>query len=196
MVKFLDGATLLGTETLPSTGGKVAFSTSALIVGSHSITALYEGSSAYTGSTSPVFSESIEKATTTTKLTSSLNPSKYSQSVTLTAVVTPEFWGIPNSTVTFKDGTTILGTVTLASGEAKLTTHMLSVGSHSLTAVYGGGRTSTAALRSVDGNSGAGDDHNHGYLFRQSVYLWRECDLHGNSHPLRHRYADGLGQVP
>jgi hypothetical protein len=40
--------------------------------------------------------------------------------------------------VTFKDGTTVLGTKTLSSGKATLTTSTLALGKHSITAVYGG----------------------------------------------------------
>jgi hypothetical protein len=40
--------------------------------------------------------------------------------------------------VTFKDGTTTLGTGTLSNGLATYTTSSLSVGTHSITAVYGG----------------------------------------------------------
>src|SRR5262249_1369117 len=57
------------------------------------------------------------------------------QSVTLTATVSPSSAG---GAVTFKDGSTTLGTGSLASGQATFTTSSLAAGSHSLTAVYGG----------------------------------------------------------
>ncbi len=83
----------------------------------------------------------ITQASTSTGLTSSLNPSILGQSVTFTAtvsVVSPGA-GTPTGTVTFMDSSTTLGTGTLnGSGVATYTTSVLAVGSHSITAVYGG----------------------------------------------------------
>src|SRR5579862_4591615 len=66
-------------------------------------------------------------------LTSSPNPSVFGGAITLTATVTPA-----NATgkVTFYDGVTVLGTSTLASGTAALTTHLLSPGNRKLRARY------------------------------------------------------------
>lgn len=85
---------------------------------------------------------------TKTFVSSSFNPSTFGQSVTFTAVVTGR-GGTPDGTVTFMDGATALGTGTLASSIATFTTAALAVGSHSITAVYGGHGTfagSTSAL--------------------------------------------------
>ena len=57
--------------------------------------------------------------------------------MTFTATVTSR-GGTPTGTVTFKDGSSTLGTGTVSSGKAKLTTSKLSVGTHTITAVYGG----------------------------------------------------------
>src|SRR5262249_32136542 len=72
--------------------------------------------------------------------TSSVNPSRLGQSVTFTATVAPtfSFIGTPTGTITFKDGTTTLGKVTLAGGQASLTTSSLSLGKHKITAIYSG----------------------------------------------------------
>jgi hypothetical protein len=77
---------------------------------------------------------------TTTTLTSSLNPSRRLQAVTFTARVTPASGtAVPTGTVTFRDGTTVIGTGTLnATGVATFTTSSLSRATHSITAVYGG----------------------------------------------------------
>ena len=78
-------------------------------------------------------------SSTTTTLLSSLNPSYSSQSLTLTATVTSQTTGTPTGTVTFLDGTTQLGQVALgANGQAQLPTSALAVGSHSISAQYGG----------------------------------------------------------
>ena len=67
----------------------------------------------------------MNKANTSTILASSANPSKFGQSVTLTATVVriPAGSGTATGTVTFKDGATTLGTGTLnGSGVATFTT--------------------------------------------------------------------------
>jgi hypothetical protein len=64
--------------------------------------------------------------------------------VTLTATVSSPA-GIPTGTVSFLDGTTPLGTGTLSSGVAMLTTASLTVGTHSITAVYNGATNFVAA---------------------------------------------------
>ena len=72
---------------------------------------------------------------TTTVLTRSANPVTVGQSVTLTATITGTS---PTGSVTFKDGTTILGTGTVTAGVATLAASFKTIGVHSLTAVYGG----------------------------------------------------------
>ncbi|WP_030355944.1 Ig-like domain-containing protein, partial [Streptomyces scopuliridis] len=111
-----DGATLLGTATL--SGGVATFNVSTLSVGSHSLTAVYNGSSNFTGSTSPVDIQTVTQAATTTMLTSAPDPSVFGQPKTLTATVTavPPGAGTPTGTVSFFDGATLLGTATLTGG--------------------------------------------------------------------------------
>ena len=75
------------------------------------------------------------KTASTASVATSLNPSAYGQSITLTATVTP---GAATGTVTFKDGSTVLGTGTLSGGSATLVTAALHAGIRSITAVYGG----------------------------------------------------------
>lgn len=90
-------------------------------------------------------------ASTTTTLTSSINPSSFNQSVTFTATVTPPGGGTATGTVSFFDGSKNLGTRTLIGGVATLTLSTLAIGAHSITAVYGGDAnfaTSTSAVLS------------------------------------------------
>jgi hypothetical protein len=73
-----------------------------------------------------------------------------SERIAGTAAVAPGT-GTPTGSVTFYDGSTILGTATLSSGTASLSLTTLAVGSHSITAVYGGDpnfKTSTSAALS------------------------------------------------
>ncbi|HUD64481.1 MAG TPA: Ig-like domain repeat protein [Candidatus Sulfotelmatobacter sp.] len=137
-VTFKDGATNLSTVAL--IGGVATFNTGALSVGSHSITVSYSGNVDFLTSTSAKLTQTVKKANSTTKLTSSLNPSKKGQAVTFTATITPAFSGAPGGTVTFKDGATTLGTgaVNTVTKQAIFKTSALSVATHSITAVYGG----------------------------------------------------------
>ena len=62
--------------------------------------------------------------------------------MTLTATVTSGATG----TVTFDDGATSLGTGTISGGVATLTTNSLAVGTHSITAQYGGDSNYNASV--------------------------------------------------
>ncbi len=108
--------------------------TSSLAAGTHSITAQYGGDSNFNGAVSTLVSQVVNLASSTIALTSSINPSTFGASVTLTATVTSGATG----TVTFHDGTTSLGTGTISSGVATLMTSSLAAGTHSITAQYGG----------------------------------------------------------
>jgi hypothetical protein len=146
-VSFMKGATALGTGTL--SGGSASFTTSTLNVGTNAIKAVYGGDAKFAGSTSKAVSQVVSKATTTTTLASSLNPSKVGQSVTFTATVTPEFSGTVTGNVTFYDGTTLLKTVTLSGGSAKFTTAKLTSGVHSIKATYNGSTSFTGSSASL-----------------------------------------------
>jgi hypothetical protein len=73
--------------------------------------------------------------------------------VTFTATVSP---ATATGTVQFLDGSTLLGTVALSSGNASLLTSTLNGGRHFITAVYGGdasfsGSTSAVLTQTVTG---------------------------------------------
>jgi len=149
-VSFYDGATLLGTVTL--TSGVATYSATVLALGQHSITAVYSGDTDDGTSTSSTLAQVVNQATTTTAITSSLNPSPGGISVTFSAAVSTNGSGL-TGTVTFKDGTTVLAAVTLATnGSASYTDTLLTVGTHPITAIYSGNTnnaTSTGALSQV-----------------------------------------------
>jgi hypothetical protein len=136
-VTFKAGTTVLATVAV-SSSGTGTYTSSAFTVATHPITAVYSGDSNYVGSTSAAFSQVVEKAATTTSLASSLNPSTFGQSVTLTATVSAvgPGSGTPAGTVQFYDGTTLLGSHGLTSGVAALVTTKLATGTDSITAVY------------------------------------------------------------
>src|SRR5262249_52350971 len=88
------------------------------------------------------FIQTVNPAATTTTVVSSANPSIFSLPLTLTAVVqaVPPGIGTPTGSVTFRDGTTVLGTagILLGTAMASFTSAKLSGGTHSITAGYNG----------------------------------------------------------
>jgi hypothetical protein len=112
--------------------------------------------------------EAVPGIPTLTLLTASASSLTCGQNVTLTATVglgpvTPP--GPPTGTVTFKDGSTTLGTAPLSSSKATLTINTLGNGAHTITAIYSGtsttgttpgftGSTSTTVTVTVTGCQG------------------------------------------
>jgi Bacterial Ig-like domain (group 3)/Beta-propeller repeat len=135
-VTFMKGTTVLGTVAL--SGGSARFTTSTLPVGTDYIKAAYGGDSTFGSSKSTTLKQVVDKATTTTTLTSSQNPSNLGQSVTFTASIAPQFSGTVHGTVTFYDGTMALKTASLSGGVAKFTTSTLASGKHNIKATYNG----------------------------------------------------------
>ena len=137
-VTFLDDTTPLGTVGL--TVGSATYTTTRLATGSHSITAVYNGSSKYDTSTSPDLTQGVNQDAATTVVTASANPSVFGQSVTFTATVSAAVpgSGTPTGSVTFLDGTTVLSTAQLSGGRARFSTKGLAIAGHTITAVYGG----------------------------------------------------------
>lgn len=93
---------------------------------------------------------------TTTTLTATSDTTLTAQPVTLTATVTGTNPGntVPTGSVSFYDGTTLLGSATLsAAGVATLTTTQISsTGGHLLTAQYGGDATNQPSTSAVIGH--------------------------------------------
>ena len=106
-------------------------------VGILSITATYNGDPESAKSTSKPLSQTVKQASTTTRITSSLNPSAQGQPVTFTAKVTSPTAHV-TGTVTFTAGAATLGTVTLSGGKASITTSTLPKGTTKITATYNG----------------------------------------------------------
>jgi len=138
-VTFKAGKSTLGTGILSS--GTAGYTTQAtqLAAGNDSVTAVYGGDTSHAPSTSPIFSQVVNKAATTTTLMSSPNPSGVNQSVTLTATVAaPTGLPTPTGKVQFFRGKAVLGTVALSNGSAILTTTFTRTGSFTLKVSYQG----------------------------------------------------------
>ena len=135
-VTFRNGSKILGTS--PLNGGTAKFSTAALAVGRHRISASYSGDTNFAASTSPPLNQVVNRATTTTMLVSSVNPQAVGFSVDFTATVVPQYSGIPTGTVTFMNGGTIMGKARLSDGRAMFHKVFKSAGTKSITATYSG----------------------------------------------------------
>lgn len=134
-ITFKNGTTTLGTASL--TNGQARFTTNQLAIGSHSLTAVFTGTSNFNTSTSAVLSQTVSKAAATVTVASSLDTAAYGQAVSLNVTVGGA-GATPTGTLRFLDGGTPLGTATLSNGRASFTVQALSVGTHSITVVYDG----------------------------------------------------------
>ncbi|HYL76326.1 MAG TPA: Ig-like domain repeat protein [Bryobacteraceae bacterium] len=153
-VTFLDGGSPIGTGTLSA--GVASFTTSALALGNHTITTSYGGDGNFNGSTGSLTGnpQVVNKANTTTAVTSSQNPSVFGQAVTFTATVAPVApgAGTATGTVTFLDGGSPIGTGTLSGAVATFSTSALAAGSHTITTSYGGDGNFNGSTGSLTGN--------------------------------------------
>ena len=120
-VTFLDGTTILGVGTI-NAAGVATFTTAALTIGTHSITASYAGDSAYSAATSAVLTQVVGKIPTVTTIVVSAPAQLLHTGVTFTANVTAPS---PNATgtVTFMDGTTVLGSSPLSANGGVVVAH-------------------------------------------------------------------------
>src|SRR2546428_9263248 len=94
-----------------SAGTATSVATTTLSVGSHTVTAIYSGSTNFTGATGTL-SQTVGKAATSTVVTgSSTNPSVFGQAVTFTATANamPPGAATPTGSVQFFAGTATLG---------------------------------------------------------------------------------------
>jgi Bacterial Ig-like domain (group 3)/FG-GAP-like repeat len=145
-VTFWNGSSRVGIATL--SGGVAALVKTNLPAGSLSVTATYSGDANSAKSASASLLQVVKKASTTTAVSSSLNPSNEGQSVTFTATVTSPTTRA-TGTVTFARGGQALGTITLSGGRAKFTTSTLPHGSNGVTAAYNGTSNITGSKGSV-----------------------------------------------
>jgi hypothetical protein len=137
-VIFTDGLTALGTVTLDK-NGMATLSGIKLPAGTNLIVASYRGSGQFDPSASATTERDLQPAATSMTLASSAASASVGVSVTFTATLTTPAngAGAPTGTVSFYDGTTLLGTTQLnGSGVATFATAALKAGSHSIRAVY------------------------------------------------------------
>jgi hypothetical protein len=138
-VQFKIDGSNFGNPVPLSGGVAISNPTSSLSVTGHTITASYGGTSTFAPSSSSL-GLTVKPANTTTTVASTSNPSASGQTVTFTASVSVQGpgAGTPAGTVTFLDGPTTIGSGTLSGSAASFSTSSLGVGSHTITASYGG----------------------------------------------------------
>ena len=141
-VVFYDGATALATVALSSEGIAI-WSAQTLSLGTHQLSAHYNGDNANSADTSNVVLEPLVTIPTVTVLSSNNAIPMVGIPVTFTATVKNSLGSLPGGAVVFVDGSgaqaPVLGTVTLsASGVASFVTEALTPGAHSITVVYSG----------------------------------------------------------
>ena len=137
-VTLFDAAAPVATAALVN--GQVTFTLASLNAGSHSLSVQYSGDGGFAPSTSSAVTQSVLRASTTTQLTSSVNPSRTGDAVVFTAVVSPVSpgGGVPTGSVQFLRDGTVIATASLTSGTALVTVGSLPVGKHQFQARYVG----------------------------------------------------------
>ncbi|MDE1163329.1 MAG: Ig-like domain repeat protein [Acidobacteriaceae bacterium] len=141
-IDFKDGTTTICQAVTVANNG-AACSTSQLALGTHSITAVYSGDNENAAATSPALQQ-VVKQQATVALTVSPSPGVVTQSVSMSATVTAAS-GTASGTVTFNSDGSAVGSATLASGIASINISTLTVGTHTITAVYSGDTTNASA---------------------------------------------------
>jgi len=140
-VNILDDGQTIGTITLQ---GTTIFTTSSLpastVAAPDLITASYAGDSNYVPIVSAPVDQVVNKATTSTAVSSLPNPGIAGGAEAITATVTvTQGVSTPTGSVTFTDGGASLSSVALNSGTGKATINpVLALGSHSIVVTYSG----------------------------------------------------------
>ncbi|RNL65217.1 hypothetical protein EFK50_04435 [Nocardioides marmoriginsengisoli] len=140
VVQIWEGDELVGATSLApaaaTNSSETTLVTTGLTAGAHSLTAVYVGNFNFNSNSKSVTQE-VGQAPTVTGIESSANPAVFGDVVTFTATV-GSGTGSPTGTVTFKEGSTVLGTAPVTTGQASLAVPGLSSGTHAVKAVYSG----------------------------------------------------------
>jgi virginiamycin B lyase len=120
-VTFFDAHSgALGTVSLDA-NGRAVLAAALTASGSHTLTAVFNGTAAFAPSQSPALRETVKRTSTRTTLTASANAAAAGQMLVMTATVKPAFAGAgaPRGTVVLKDGNKTIASATLdSSGRA------------------------------------------------------------------------------
>ncbi len=137
-VSFEENGSVVATVPV-SASGTAAFTTTSLPLGTTTVAAVFGGVANILGSSSGPVAQVVVPYPTTTAVSSSMNPSRIHQPVTLTAIVTADGMPVTSGTVHFSRGKQLLGTATLGpSGMARITIASLPRGDVRIQAAFTG----------------------------------------------------------
>ncbi len=138
-VTILDGGSQIGTAFLIGGTGQGTYTTSALTVGTHAITATYGGDTNYGPGTSPVLNQAVTQAQTTTVIAAAPNPAFAGGAIAFTATVKlAQGVNVPTGAVTFTSGGVTLGSAAISATGTATANTTLGVGNYSIVATYSG----------------------------------------------------------
>jgi hypothetical protein len=180
------GATVAGSFSFTYTPG----GTSAPVnVGTYGVSVSFTSSDPNYNNASGTGSLIINQASTTTNLSSSVNPAILNQAVALQATVSAVApgGGTPTGSVSFYDGTNLLGSVPLNNSSAALTIATVGAGSHSITAKYSG-----------DSNFKASNSNALNQLVKYNICLLydpqKQATSAGSTMPVKLQLCDASGK--
>lgn len=131
-INFLNGSKTIGTGNLIN--GVATLIISSLFSGKNELSCTYPGGETYASSTCNAVPVTITSAASVTTLSARPNPAYLGQTVTLTATVAAP--GAAAGIINFYDGSSLLGSANLTSGNITLPLSTLAAGTHSLTAAF------------------------------------------------------------
>ena len=152
-VAFYESAVSISPNPIRVTGGQAQFAYAPHGTGAHRLSAVYSGDSncaAADTSGSPLVL-TVQQSAPSITLRVNSSPLPYGQPAVFTAnvaAVAPAT-GTPSGNVIFKDGGLVFARASLADGAAILTTSSLPVGSHVISAEYGGDTDFTISASAV-----------------------------------------------
>lgn len=143
-VTFRDATTTLAVLPVNTTTGLATYTTSALTLGTHPITAEYTGAPFYDSGTSNTVSQVVSTPTGASGVAQAIYLAKpvarLHELVTFRTTITSGGAVVTTGSVVWKDGATTLGTGIALNlyGESTFTTWTLGLGTHTITAEYTG----------------------------------------------------------
>jgi hypothetical protein len=148
---YVDGSQASRPEALSS--GQASFSTSSLLLGSHTVMVQFNAGIPYASSSGALAGGQMVNPGVTPSITvdSNHDPAMVGQNVIFTATISGSA-GTPTGTVTFfADGSQLGSVQSLSSGQASVSTSSLSVGTHSISVHYSGDGTYIAGSGFLSG---------------------------------------------
>jgi Pro-kumamolisin, activation domain/Bacterial Ig-like domain (group 3) len=156
-----NGSSLPGSPFMINSVGHLEDQTIQLTGGPHTLALNYPGDISYNASPAVTLNLTVTPAATAASVSANPNPVLPNQQVTLSVTIGSQSNSTqgPTGTVTFKDGSTTIGTANVtpagatatvgASGTAVLTTTFATTSNHSLTAAYAGDTNYAASTSSA-----------------------------------------------